>query len=169
MKFIKLYTYSLLSLFILTYSAMTAAQLPDLKLQGDDQKTHQLSDYIGKGNWTLVVVWGPKCPACMEEMPEIQRIYDDRATNKINVLGLAIDYPSFEFPDIKQVLQFKDDYFIDFPNLLISADVYYELELGPLRGTPTILILDPKGNVSATQLGRVPRDVIENYIAKQAE
>ncbi len=156
----------LLILFTLSFS-LSAAQLPNLELTGSDGKKHHLQDYLNQGKWTVIVVWGPKCPACIEEMPEIQGIYDDTQTNNINVLGLAIDFPSFNYAKLEQVQQFEEDYFISFPNLLISSGIYYDLGIGALKGTPTVIIVNPKGVVSAVQLGGVPRKVIEKFIADE--
>ena len=164
----------LLFIFSLSLSAATpptqgipSQELPNLELTGSDGKKHHLSEYLGKGKWTTLVVWGPKCPACIEEMPEIQGIYDDKEKNNINVLGLAVDFPTFTYPKLKQVQQFEEVYFVTFPNLLISSNIYYEFGLGALKGTPTIILVDPLGKVSAVQLGGVPRKVIENYIAAE--
>jgi len=146
---------------------MPNPEMPNLELTGSDGKKHHLNEYLGNGKWTTLVVWGPKCPACIEEMPEIQGMYDDKEKNNINVLGLAVDFPTFSYAKLKQVQQFEEDYFVTFPNLLISSNIYYKLGLGALKGTPTIILVDPLGKVSAVQLGGVPRKVIENYIAEE--
>ncbi len=142
-------------------------KLPNLELMGSDGKKHHLNDYLGKNKWTTMIIWGPKCPACIEEMPDIQRLYDEREKENIEVLGLAIDFPSFSLAKIKQVQQFEEDYLIDFPNLLISSNIYYELGLGALQGTPTIVLINPEGKVSAVQLGGVPAEKIKTYIAEE--
>jgi len=173
-----IYSINLVSLFMLCLSTTLMATeaspdnvsqpgIPNLELMGSDGKQHQIKEFIGNGKWTTIVVWGPKCPACTEEMPSIQGLYDDKDTTDINVLGLAVDFPTFSYARLKQVQQFEEDYFISFPNLLISSKIFYELGIGALQGTPTIILVDPKGKVSAKQLGGVPRDVIEKYIAKQ--
>jgi len=98
-------------------SSLYAAKLPDVEFLGSDTQVHHLEDYVGNGKWTTIVVWGPKCPACINEMPNIQDLYDDKETTNINVIGLVIDYPSFSYAKLKQVQQFEEDYFITFPNL----------------------------------------------------
>ena len=159
---------NLLFILLLTLTSnLHAVELPNLELMGSDGKKHHLKDYLGKDKWTTIVVWGPKCPACIEEMPEIQGLYDDKDKTNINVLGLAIDFPSFSYAKLDQVQAFEEDYFVSFPNLLISSNIYYELGIGRLQGTPTIILVDPKGSVSAVQLGGVPRNTIEKFIAKQ--
>jgi len=51
---------------------------PDLVLPDLEGQSHPLSEYIGKGKWTLVNVWGPRCPPCQEELPELVRFHDDK-------------------------------------------------------------------------------------------
>ena len=169
MKLIHSIKYILLIVSLALSSSLFAADLPNPELMGSDAKKHHLKDFLGKGKWTAVIVWGPKCPACIEEMPDIQGLYDDRERTNINVLGLVVDFPTFSYAKIKQVQQFEEDYFITFPNLLISSSLFYELGLGRLQGTPTIILVDPKGKVSAMQLGGVPRGVMENHVARQEE
>ncbi len=156
-------------LFLLMPAQLLAVELPDLELRGDDGQSYLLKERLTQGRWTIIVVWGPKCPACIEEMPLIQQLHDDRQQTGIDVLGLAVDFPSFGYAKPEQVRQFKEDYLIDFSSLLISSDIYYELGLGPLRGTPTLIIVNPDKQVKAVQLGAVPRKAIEEYIASQKQ
>ena len=162
-----LFIISLAISFSLSAANKPVSILTGQEFMGSDGVKHQLKDYLAKGKWTTVIVWGPKCPACIEEMPVIQSLYDDRGETNIDVLGLVVDFPSFTYAKMEQVKKFEDDYFITFPNLLISSNMFYDLGLGALQGTPTVILVDPRGDVSAVQLGGVPRDVIENYIAKQ--
>ena len=153
--------------FLTFATGVSATELPNPEFMGSDGIKHHLKEFIVKGKWTTIVVWGPKCPACLDEMPEIQSIYDDTEINNINVLGLAIDFPSFGYAKLEQVKQFEEDYFISFPNLLISSDLYRGLGLGRMQGTPTLILVNPEGEVSTVNVGSVPRKSIEAYIAKQ--
>jgi len=152
---------------IMFTSSVYATILPNPELTGDDGKSYHLKDYLSKGNWTAVFVWGPKCPACIREIPVIEEMYEDREETGIDVVGLVLDYPSFSYAKLEQVRQFKDVYSVTFPSLLISADIYKTFNLGWLRGTPTIVMVDPQGKVSAVRLGGLPRDSIINYISRE--
>ncbi|HED34896.1 MAG TPA: TlpA family protein disulfide reductase [Gammaproteobacteria bacterium] len=154
-------------LCIIFTSGVYATILPNPELTGDDGKTYHLKDYLSKGKWTAVIVWGPKCPACIREMPVLEDMYEDREETGIDVVGLVLDYPSFSYAKLEQVRRFKDVYSVTFPSLLISADIYNTFNLGWLRGTPTIVMVDPQGKVSAVRLGGLPRDSIVNYISQQ--
>jgi len=153
-------------MFIFSQSVV-ALELTNPELEGSDGGAHHLQDFIGKGRWTTVVVWGAKCPACLEEMPEVQMLYDKRDKTGIDVLGLAIDYPSFDFPDIQEVQLYEEDNFITFPSLLIDYQVFSDLGIGRLKGTPTIVVLNPRGEVADVHLGIVSMSVIESFINKQ--
>lgn len=48
------------------------AASPDVTLNDIHGKPHHFSEYIGRGQWTVLSVWGPRCPSCIEEMPELQ-------------------------------------------------------------------------------------------------
>jgi len=141
-----------------------AVDLANPELEGSDGVTYHLKDFIGKGRWTTMVVWGAKCPACLEEMPDVQGLYDRRAETGIDVLGLVIDYPSFDFPDIQEVQLYEEDNFITFPNLMIDYQVFADLGMGRLKGTPTIVVLNPQGEAINMRAGIIPMSEIEEFI-----
>lgn len=153
-------------LLLLSPLAM-ALDLANPELEGSDGVTYHLKDFIGKGSWTAMVVWGAKCPACLEEMPDVQNLYDRREETGIDVLGLVIDYPSFDFPDIQEVQLYEEDNFITFPNLMIDYQVFADLGMGRLKGTPTIVVLNPQGEAVTMRAGIIPMSEIEEFINKR--
>jgi len=153
-------------LLLLSPFAM-AVDLSNPELEGSDGVTYHLKDFIGKGRWTAMVVWGAKCPACLEEMPDVQGLYDRREETGIDVLGLVIDYPSFDFPDIQEVQLYEEDNFITFPNLMIDYQVFADLGLGRLKGTPTIVVINPRGEAIDMRAGIIPMSEIEEFINKR--
>ncbi len=168
MKKLSSFYAALLAFLLLTGSLSAwASKLPDLKLKDVQGQEHSLYEYLGHDKWQVVVVWGPKCPACIEEMPVIQMMYDDMDKKKFSVLGLVLDYPSFGYARAGQVKDFIDNNMIEFPNLLISARIFDRLGLGRLEGTPTIMVVSPQGEVLAKQAGIIPRKIIEDFLQKQ--
>ena len=160
----------LLVISLLLLSSVSYAQkIADIKLQDVEGREHSIYEYIGQGKWLVVVVWGPKCPACIEEMPVIQMMYDDMDKKQFSVLGLVLDYPSFGYAKIKQVKEYFENNIVEFPNLLISAKIFDRLGIGRLEGTPTIMVLDPQGEVLAMQAGIIPRKTIEVFLQKQVK
>ncbi len=141
-----------------------AAKTPDLSLKGLDGKQHAVQDYIGKGKWVIVNIWGPKCPPCVAEMPELQSFHEDHEKTDAIVVGIALDYPGFG-PAVEQdVRSFAEDYFITYPLLLGDADSIEHLGGGRLRGTPTTLLFSPAGKLEAMQVGQITQAMLEKFI-----
>jgi thiol-disulfide isomerase/thioredoxin len=141
-----------------------AATTNDLRLMGLDGKQHKLSEFLGKGKWTLVNIWGPDCPPCKEEIPELVLYHEDHKNRDAQVLGIAIDFPSFGYAEKKAVDKFVDDHLVDFPVLLSDAGISRKLGAGELEGLPTTLMFSPDGRLVAKQVGAITREIIENFI-----
>lgn len=146
--------------------AVGGAASPDVTLNDVQGKPHHFSEYIGRGYWTVLVVWGPRCPPCIEEMPELQSFHDDHKDDKAIVLGVAVDFPSFGQARRDEVAKFAQDYLIGFPLLMGSAESFTRFGGAELQGVPTTVIYDRNGAIVARHTGSVTRDLVERFIAK---
>ena len=57
-------------------------------LKGD---THKLSDYVGKGNVTLVDFWASWCGPCMQEVPNLKKTYETYHKKGFEIVGISLD------------------------------------------------------------------------------
>lgn len=158
-----LYTLTLLVLSNLPLHAFASS--PDVTLEGLDGKQHEMSEYIGKGKWVVFNIWGPGCPPCVSEMPELQNLHDAHKDKDLIVVGLALDFPGFGYADRKKVQAFVDDYFITFPIMLGDSRTIESMGGGHLQGTPTTLVYNPDGELVGMQLGEINQKVVEDFIA----
>ncbi|HEY9098619.1 MAG TPA: TlpA disulfide reductase family protein [Thiobacillus sp.] len=142
------------------------AASPDVVLNDVQGKPHHFSEYIGKGQWTILSVWGPRCPPCIEEMPELQKFYDAHKGGQATVIGVAVDFPSFGPARGDEVARFADSYLISFPLLLGDEKVFTRFAGADLLGVPTTVIYDPDGAIVARHTGLVSRDMLDNFIQK---
>lgn len=140
--------------------------VPNVWLEGLDDQKHNLNEYIGKGKWTALNVWGTRCPPCLEEMPELIHFHDDNKDSKAIVVGVAIDFPSYGYAKKSEVIEFVDEHLIDFPVLLSDASISIKIGAGRLRGLPTTYLYTPKGELVAMQLGGITRSLLEAFINK---
>lgn len=108
---------------------------PDFTLEtlsGDEMK---LSDLRGKK--VMVNFWATWCPPCREEIPEMQKFYEET-----DIEILAINLTETE-PNIGKIEDFVDEYDMTFPVLLDSeltvADTY---QIQPI---PTSFMVDTNG------------------------
>jgi thiol-disulfide isomerase/thioredoxin len=147
--------------------SLAFAASPDVTLDDVHGKPRHFSEFIGRGQWTVLVVWGPRCPPCVEEMPELQGFHDDHhPSGRAMVLGVAVDFPTFGQAKRDEVAKFAEDYLIGFPLLLGAAETFTRFGGADLLGVPTTLIYDRKGAIVVRHTGSVTRDMIERFIAK---
>lgn len=139
---------------------------PDVWLEGIDGNRHNLNEFIGKGKWTALNIWGARCPPCLEEMPELVHFHDDNKDTKAIVVGVAIDFPSYGYANKQQVAEFIDEHLIDFPVLLSDASISERIGTGRLEGIPTTYLYTPEGELAAMQVGGVTRNMLEAFIQR---
>ena len=140
------------------------AEPPDLRLPDLEGKLHALSEYLGKGKWTIVNIWGPRCPPCQEELPELVRFHDEHYKADAMVLGIALDYPSFGNAKVAEVADFAEEYLVEYPILLGNAEIVGKLGAGRIQAMPTTLAYTPEGELVAVQVGMITQEIIENFI-----
>ncbi len=88
----------------------------------------QLSDAAGlramlnreraAGRVVILNLWGTWCAPCLREIPELVRLQRELASNKVTLLGVAMDEPG---DMVSLVEPFHRKYFPDFPTLLRST------------------------------------------------
>src|SRR5699024_10371398 len=84
---------------------------PDLEIKTLDGEIVKLCDYVGEK--VIVNVWATLCPTCREEIPDLQKLYDN-----YDVEILAIDLTETE-SSLDAVEEFVyDEFEMTFPVLL---------------------------------------------------
>jgi thiol-disulfide isomerase/thioredoxin len=153
----------LFALFIIT-SCSDGTETSEVTFKGLDGQDHSFSEYIGQGKWTIVNVWSTSCPYCRMEMPDLQDFHDAHKDKDATVLGIAIDFPGFGYPDPQSVKDYTLDYFIDFPSLLADADQASELIGEEITMLPITFFYNPDGEMVGRWEGTITWQEIENVI-----
>ena len=135
----------------------TCAQATDFKVTDTNGKTHTLSGY--KGKWVLVNYWATWCPPCLEEIPDLIALHENKKNNLV-VLGVALDYRN-----AKQVTDFADGLLVTYPIVLGNPKITNQI--GPVQGLPTTYLFNPEGKLVAQQVGLITREAVEGYIASK--
>ena len=77
-----------------------ALEVPDIEIsayQGQDVlggETTTLSAVVGQGKPVVLNFWAALCPPCRAELPEFQRVYDERS-DEVTILGIDIGPQQF--------------------------------------------------------------------------
>ena len=151
-------------LFPILFALASCSKAPEATLKGLDDQEHTLSEYIDQGKWTIVNVWSTGCPYCRMEMPELQDFYDTHKDKDATVLGIAVDFPGFGYPDLHTVKAYTLDYFIDFPSLLADADQASELIGAQVKMIPITFFYNPNGKMVGRWEGTITKREIEKVI-----
>jgi len=137
--------------------------------QDMDGNNRVLSDYIGKGKWTIVMMWISDCHVCNQEASEYDNFHDRRKQVDASILGISMD----GIEGKKDALAFIKRNEVSFPNLIgdpqTVASLYIGLTGGKWVGTPTFLIFSPAGELKAAQPGAVPVSIIEEFILENSK
>jgi cytochrome c biogenesis protein CcmG, thiol:disulfide interchange protein DsbE len=70
---------------------LTGAVAPDFTAKAMDGSDVAISDYEGKV--LLVNIWATWCGPCLEEMPSMQRLYEELEDKDFEILAISIDAP----------------------------------------------------------------------------
>lgn len=105
----------------------------------------KLSDFAGKGKYTLVDFWASWCGPCRREIPNIKELYN-AYKDKMNFVGVAVwDKPEDTKKAIEQ-LQMPWPVMEGGQNWTEPTDLY------GINGIPHIMLIDPDGKIIARQL-----------------
>lgn len=137
-----------------TFAAPAVAT--DFTLKDMSGIKHQLSSYQGK--WVLVNYWATWCPPCLEEVPDLVNLYDQRKQKDLIVLGVVFDYK-----DVKEVSEYVDDMLMSYP--IVLGDDTVTAQIGSAEVLPTTFIYDPQGVLVKIKRGLITREYIERLIA----
>ncbi len=137
-----------------------AAPPSDVSLKDFNGKTHQTSEFLGKGQWTVVAVWSADCPICKREIFHMTFLFDEHKGKDIDVLGLSIDGPE----NSKYAQRFIDEQGLNFPNLIGTPDDASLLSGTMFIGTPTYYFFSPEGKFLAQRVGPITQDEAEGLV-----
>ena len=117
---------------------------PDFTFPGINGKTVSLSDYRGKV--VLVNIWATWCPTCVDEMPSMEKLYQNLKGEDFEILAISIDSLGAE-----SVAPFMKKYKLTFPALIDSegtVSIVYRT-----AGVPESFIIDKDGRLVKKIIG----------------
>ncbi len=116
---------------------------PDFVLRNADGQLVKLSDLRGKVVW--VNFWASWCLPCKKELPDIQKLYDEKHGDGLEVL--AVNWQD----DIETARSFFSSRELHLPLLLDRSGSVYEQYR--LQGLPDSFFIDREGKLAAFQFG----------------
>lgn len=149
-----------------TQEDSSAPQAPHIKLSDQYGNTHDLEAYRGKV--VFLNFWATWCPPCRQEMPDIEKLYQDYGKNTGDVIVLGVANPTSEQNqqniDVSQpeVEMFLKDNGYTFPVVMdpIGASaLQYQV-----NAFPTTFIINKDGTVAGYVPGALNYDAMKYMI-----
>jgi len=120
---------------------------PNFTLPGLDGQMISLADY--KGKVVFLNIWAAWCPPCVEEMPSMEKLYQELKGEDFEILAVSIDVFG-----AKEVIPFMKKHTLSFPALTDTKGTIKSLY--QTTGVPESFIIDKKGIIVEKVIG--PRD-----------
>lgn len=93
---------------------------------------------------TMVNVWGTFCGPCINEMPELQRIYESLPKNA-NLIGIAADVPEGMKDGVDNIKYIEEQTGVKYTNLVLDDSLMNFVRIFP--GVPATIFVDRDGNI----------------------
>ena len=124
-----------------------------------------IDNHLDPGKWLVVMIWASDCEVCKREVASYQQFHKQHEQRDARVLGITLD----GLQGTEAARGFTAEHGVGFNNLIGEPEAvtaYFQVLTGsPWVGTPTFLIYGPDGSLLAKQVGAVPVDLIEQFIA----
>ena len=116
----------------------------ELALKPFDAQPISLASLQGK--WVFINYWASWCEPCLQEIPELNKFYEQHQSKDIALYAVNYDAVSTAIQR-----QLTEQYGIQYPAL--EQDPAQSLALGDIRGVPVTFVFNPQGTLVQTLYG----------------
>jgi peroxiredoxin len=132
---------------------------PDFTLNTLEGKQISFKEYRGKK--VILNFWATWCPPCREEMPEMQKFYQDYKQKDVEILAVNLEYSETKPEKIRD---FVKEYELEFPIPLDEKNTTGK----QFRAVsiPTSYFIDEEGTITKMHIGPMDYEFMEDEIQK---
>ncbi|MBI3583863.1 MAG: TlpA family protein disulfide reductase [Nitrospinae bacterium] len=127
---------------------------PKFALTDLNKKTVNLAHY--KGKKVILNFWATWCPPCVNEMPLLQEVYNNRRGEGIEIIGINYN------EDYDRVKKFISEKGVTF-TILIDSDLKVSMDYGVI-GLPVTFFIDREGRIKEKFKGELNKKLIEDIL-----
>ena len=119
----------------------------DMNLRLPDGTPGKLSDYAGKGKFTIVDFWASWCGPCRAALPGLISIYNEYKSKGVDVVGISLDVDSAEWVNSIAKFQIPWTQLSDLKGWDAEATKVYGI-----NSIPHIMLINPDGTIAAREM-----------------
>jgi peroxiredoxin len=121
---------------------------PDFELK--DDYNNNIRFYCYRGFITIINFWAEGCVSCMQELPYLEQIYKDYASDTLKIFGINYE------DNLDVIKRIRDEKGFTF-ELLVGKNNKVLIDYNvPNGGAPQTIIVDRSGKVAYYKVGFVP-------------
>ena len=137
--------------------------IPDFS--AEDIEGNKIDNSIFKENKvTLVNVWATWCGPCVNELPEIQKVYSELKDQGIGVVGIVADGNDAK-DTAKELIELES---LKYKMIIPDSNLEKKL-ISTLRGFPTSYVVDSEGKILGVKLGGMNAEGFKAFIEQYAK
>lgn len=109
------------------------------------------------GRWILINYWAEWCAPCREEIPELNRLHQER--DAMNLVVMGVNFDGLQGEALTGLIQRMG---IEFPVLLQDPRARWSQDLPSVL--PSTLVIDPAGNLRTVLVGPQTYESLSNAL-----
>jgi len=154
------------SLFAAKTNKKEDVKVPNIVLQDQYGKKHNLADY--KGKVVVINFWATWCGYCVREMPDFEKVYKEFGSNSKDVIIIGIAGPKSKLNannvDVskEEITAFLKKKNITYPTLMDETGKTFA-DYG-VRAFPTTYVINKKGFLEGYVSGAITADQLKKAI-----
>ena len=154
------------SLFAAKTNKNEDVKVPNIVLQDQYGKKHNLADY--KGKVVVINFWATWCGYCVREMPDFEKVYKEFGSNSKDVIIIGIAGPKSKLNannvDVskEEITAFLKKKNITYPTLMDETGKTFA-DYG-VRAFPTTYVINKKGFLEGYVSGAITADQLKKAI-----